>query len=249
MKNFTSVLMLWARRSIWRVLAIIAVMAAAETALFYFLALPKAGGLSLNTAITTGLTGPACAVFFALLCVLLCLSGCDFGTRSNYTLCRLSVSRRKVFLAQALYNFLCFLIFWGAQAATALALCMLYVRSAPADSVGPQTIFLAFYQNGFLHGVLPLDETVRYFENAAVALMLGIACANFSKRRRVGQWGFGVPILGAVTALYFSIAFRSDNFVIPLIVGVVVTGAALIDALALHGEEDDDDENEQSSPV
>ncbi len=39
MKNFTSVLMLWARRSIWQVLAIIAVMAAAETALFYFLAL------------------------------------------------------------------------------------------------------------------------------------------------------------------------------------------------------------------
>lgn len=149
MKNFTSVLMLWARRSIWQVLAIIAVMAAAETALFYFLALPKAGGLSLNTAITTGLTGPACAVFFALLCVLLCLSGCDFGTRSNYTLCRLSVSRRKVFLAQAMYNFICFLIFWGVQTAIALALCILYVRRAPLTAWVRRPYFWLFIKTAF----------------------------------------------------------------------------------------------------
>ena len=144
MKQHTSVFMLMARSTIYRVLGLLIVMAAAEAGLFWLRIQQGVvdGSFHLEGVIAGSKLTWACAAGFQLVTALL-FWGC-YTVSHSYTAARLSVSNKTVFLWQCVYNAACYLLFWAVQILIAMALCHWYTVLAPAEYVTNQTVFLAF---------------------------------------------------------------------------------------------------------
>lgn len=162
MNKHLSVLALAARQTIGKVLALLAAMTAAETALFAW-----AMSQGLTRAIMDDATCPAPVedlfdfakiswayrIALALLFTLLLLSGTELrGGKKGYTLRRLRISEEAAVLWEGGYNALCFLLLCAVQAALALGFCLWYAGTLDSAYVSGQSAFLAFYRSGFLHG-------------------------------------------------------------------------------------------------
>jgi len=144
------------------------------------------------------------AAGFVLLCVGLCLPGCSFSSRTQYTLQRLSVSRRSVFFWQAGVNFSALALYWVWQILVAVGLFGLFCHLAGDSAWGPQTLRLAFYRVGYLHGLLPLADWPRWMRTAVLIVSQSIALANFPARQRLGRLSFGAVFLTALLLIFFS---------------------------------------------
>lgn len=79
-----------------------------------------------------------------------------------------------------------------------------YTATADASFVGPQSIFLAFYRNGFLHSLLPLEEVSRYARNGILILCLGITSAYYPVRQRTGKVGTELIVLVCILIPFFA---------------------------------------------
>lgn len=203
MRQHLSVLTLLTRSTIYPIAVLLAVMAAVEAVLFS-LAMGANGTLSLTGMIRSSRIVWVFGAAFLLLTVLLCRTGCEFGSRQGYTLRRLSISERAVFVWQWGYNTACYLLLWWWQALIAFALCLWYASQAGPELVGSQTIFLAFYRSELLHSLIPLEEVSRWVRNGVMALGLG-ACAAlvpFFQRRKVLAWE--ILAMAALTMIFFS---------------------------------------------
>jgi len=179
--------------------------------------------------------------------VMLCLPGCAFRSQTGYTLRRLSISERAIFVHQGVYNTLVYLLLWAFQAVMALVLCGIYVERAPAEAVSVQTVFLAFYRNGLLHALVPLSEAALWVRNGLLVLTLGFAAAEvpFMQRRKKHS----AVIIGMV--LYTIGIFKRAIGEIPQMVSVVVvflavTGATLYTLFGRREEEESENEMENA---
>lgn len=199
MKKHLSVLMLLVRSSFYKLLALLAAMAAVQTALFY-LALRAEPELALPALFSKGRTGLICGAAFVLYTAVLCLTGCELGSKQGYTLRRLSISERSVYFWQVGYNLCCYLLFWFVQ----LAAVLFISRLRMAHTGGPQDVYLMFYQNSFLHSVLPLDETSRYVRNAAMVVAMGCVTAYFPLCQRRGGFAISTVFMTGVTVCFFA---------------------------------------------
>jgi hypothetical protein len=235
MKKHLSVLMLVARSTIYKLLAVIFVMAAAEGALFYFVLnkalVAQSAGLTpagLEQLFVQSRAAWVYAVSFLLVVALLCMTGCEYGSKQGYTLRRLSVSERSIFLWQAAYNTFCFIFLWAAQIVIVFALCTLYLAKADPSAVSGQTVFLAFYRSSFLHSLLPLEETSRYIRNGILALGLGVSSACFSFRQRRSEVGAEIIALTSLSLVFFARGVGSlGNDVLVLLLSAAVTAEAI----------------------
>lgn len=242
MKQHLSVLMLMARSTIYKILGVFFLMAAIQGGLFYtalnrVMAAETAG---LELVFQQSRIIWVCALGFLLVTALLCLTGCESGGKQDYTLRRLSISEKSIFLWQTFYNTCCFFFFWIVQLFIVLALCLLYMKSIDTTAINDQAVFLAFYRSNFLHGLLPLDETSRYVRNAVLVFGLGITSAYFPLLQRRGKASLQVFILVAITLFYFPHNMGSlgtDILVIVLSLGL--SASSLSGAFRRR----DDDEN------
>jgi hypothetical protein len=198
MKKHLSVLMLFARSTIWKLFALLLLTAGAEVLLFCSL-LPGAA----SPEAAAGGKGMALvfAAAFVLLSAMLCLTGCDFGGKLGDTLGRLRISERAVYFWQSAYNLCCYFILWGFQTALSFGLCEWYMAKADPAAVSGQSVFLAFYADGFLHSLLPLDEASRWVRNGCMLLSLGFSSAAAPLMQRRGKLAFSM-LASAATALF-----------------------------------------------
>lgn len=228
MRKQLSVIMLAARSTIYRVILLMAVSGALEAALFV-LKMNSQTGITLENTVARSRISLVCLAAFILLGVLLSLTGCEFGgSKVRYTLQRLSVKEITVTLLWSLYNTCCFVIFWLGQGLIALALCRLYARGAAEGAIGPQTVFLAFYRNSFLHNLLPLSEPLRWVRNFLLCAGMGVGAACFSHRMRHEQRGLAVFVMGFLVLLAFLTEMGIPAADVGFSLGVaVVAGAAL----------------------
>lgn len=209
MRKHLSVLALMARQTIGKVLALLAIMAAAETALFAW-----AMSQGLTRIIMDDMTCPAPVedlfdfakigwvyrIAMALLFTVLLLGGTELkGSRLRYTLQRLRISEEAAVLWQSGYHILCLLLLWAVQAALALGFCLWYAGTLDPAYVSGQSAFLAFYRSGFLHGLLPLADVSRWVRAFAAAVTLGITAAVFSYHQRHGRKGIAGFVALALT--------------------------------------------------
>ena len=178
MKQHTSVFMLMARRTIYRVLGLLIVMAAAEAGLFWLRIQQGVvdGSFHLEGVIAGSKLTWACAAGFQLVTALL-FWGC-YTVSHSYTAARLSVSNKTVFLWQCVYNAACYLLFWAVQILIAMALCHWYTVLAPVEYVTNQTVFLAFYRSEFLHSLLPFEDWLCWVRNLILVAALSICAAR-----------------------------------------------------------------------
>lgn len=235
MRAHLSVFMLIARSTIYKILALLLLMAGAEWFLFRFAldaALSGAGaGLGmtpLEQVLANSRAAWAFAVCFVIATALLCLTGCEYGGKPGYTLRRLSVSERSVFAWQCLYNILCFFMLWAFQVLISYALCKRYVAKVDPALTGAQTVFLAFYRSDFLHSLLPLSEMSRWIRNGLLLVCLGLAAAHFPYRQRRRKIGETVIAMAALTLVFFSRALGSfGNDLLVILLSVANMAAVL----------------------
>jgi len=178
MKQHLSVFMLSARTAVYKVLALLVLMAAVQAALFT--AALNAGStdtaFGLEAVITRSRLELVLAVCFLLISFVLARANTEVS--GAYTARRLSVSPQAVFLWQSLCGVLVYLLLWAVQVLVIVALCALFVRLAPPDQVTGQTVFLAFYRNSLLHCLMPMEDIRCWFANLLLLPALGLCSAR-----------------------------------------------------------------------
>ena len=121
-----------------------------------------------------------------ILALQVLLASC-FGANSrySYTLQRLRISERCVFLWSCVCNALCYAVLWCVQIMAAVGAAFWNANSA-RYSAGPQGVFVDFYRSGFLHGLLPLADGYVWTRNLIFVLALGCvtACMQLGMRRK-----------------------------------------------------------------
>ena len=151
---------------------------------------------------------------------VLLASSLGSNSRYGYTLRRLRISERCVFLWSCACNALCYAILWCVQIMAAVGAAFWNAKSA-VYSAGPQGVFVDFYRSGFLHGLLPLADGYVWARNALFVLALGCvtACIQLGLRRKGSRsWlvlnlsvqytaGRSTGIFHAITALLVGLGF------------------------------------------
>ncbi len=210
-KKNLSVFMLIARSSIYKFLGLLFLMVCGEVAAFYlFLRRDMDYAAQLGTSVS-GIDFVfeysrilwIFAAAYILTAVLLSFTGCHFSSHQGYTLRRLSVSEKSVFIWQSLYNAICFFILWAIQVFAAFALCYLYIHLLDDPEQSAQTVFLIFYRNKFLHCLLPLREASMLVRNIFFVAALGVGTAWFPYVQRRGRVAYSSIQIIIVAAVFF----------------------------------------------
>lgn len=200
MNKHLSVLAMWARSNLRRVLVLLGLMAVLEAALFA-VQLGRLSGGALEE-ILKGVPVIA-AITLQVYMFFLCYSG-DEEKGVGYVLGRLSLREETAILWKGVCNAVYLLLFWAVQAVLAVLFAQWYAASLDPARGSAQTVFLAFYRVPFLHGLLPLGEWTGYVRNLLVVLGLGLESGAAAYRwRRGGRFplAFAMELLAL---LYFA---------------------------------------------
>lgn len=232
--RFTRKISIWAlltRGSIYKILAVLVIMAVTEGCLF----LSSLNRSLQHTPLVNAGFVPvlnysgAVIVFMAALClVFTILYLCETehgGSRWGYTVDRLLVTDRHQILIKFVYNILCFVLLFGVQAWVGMWMCRIYAEQMPGELVSPQLTFLAFYQSSFLHNVIPLAESAKWVRNALMILGMSAELAMARRRRNSGVVG----ALPAVSIIWMTedIGFHATQIVADTVCVVVLIDAVL----------------------
>lgn len=197
-------LSLWAllaKGSFYKVLAVAFLLAAAETVLFVR---TLQGDSTAAFEIQIEKSGIQFVFFAALGAVFFLLIRMNriLDKEGQYTVMRLGLTKGGLFGIRTAYDMFCLLMPLAVQVVLVLGFAEIYGR-LPGMQEGPQTVFLAFYRNEFLHCLLPMAERSRWVRNGLMLLALGMEEAGGrGKRYRTTQVGvfvmsvswFAIPV-------------------------------------------------------
>lgn len=213
MKKYISIFELFARSTIYKIVVILLATGAFQVIRFqqvmqewiplslYELDFQAIEHHSLEWMIEHSNSAVFMAAAFVCITGLLCLSGCDIGSKCSYTLQRLQVTEKTVFIIQSLYNMACYILLLGAQTAVFLIQSKMYTEQA--GIVTNQTVFLAFYRSDFMHSVLPLEDTMRLVCNIFLIAGCGISAAVSAYLQRRGKLAWSLLVVLACIILGF----------------------------------------------
>ncbi len=237
MRNYLSVFSLFVKRSFGKIFALILLLAGAESALFihnlksdnviknefsdgtgnnYLLGIENI--LSDHSLLLIIL-----ASGFILITLILCLMGCEFSDKQGYTLRRLNINEKKVFLCQGVYGTAVYGIFMMLQAVFFYTFCLIYVNFAAGHEYGfdglisNQTVFLAFYRSEILHAFMPMDDIFKYISNLIMILTLGFSTAYFSYLMRRKRVPVGTILLIPVILINFATEWTEMTYELVII--------------------------------
>lgn len=189
MRKHLSVLMLVVRSSIYRLLLVWLSMLTAES-IFFLQAMrrSRASGLwDIEAVLRQSGMAWGLGAAFILTTLILCSTGCQFGSQPGYTLRRLSISEKAVFFWQSLYNICCYILLWGVQILIAVVFAKICCMQMDSAALKNQTLLLSFYRNSFLHCLFPLSEIWLWIRNGILAIGMGLAAAQYPFRQRRGK--------------------------------------------------------------
>ncbi len=181
MKKYSSVWMLYARSTIYPLMALLGIMAAADVLLFGLAAGPS---MSLTMIFRDSHIPQAALVVYLLWSAVLLVPS---SAKAGCTLNRLRIGPRAVFACHAGYNTLCYVILWGFQAMILLAVFGWHGTQADPNVYGPQSILLAFYGEQFLHSLLPMRDWTGILRMLVLSGGLGVISASVPVRLRRGK--------------------------------------------------------------
>lgn len=208
MKKQLSVFNLMATSSIYKITALLGIMGIIEFFLFRRAMLagpdPGTGTFHIEYVFDHSLAFWIFSIALVILTVLLCLTGYETSSKQGYTLMRLSISEKNVFILQALYNTLCYFLLWSIQLLIVFILGFYFVKNAPEEYVTNQTLFLAFYRNDFLHALLPFEDIAIWAKNLVTFLAFGICSSGFTYAQRRGKRGFELLLLLGAAIIFFA---------------------------------------------
>ena len=261
--NFAKEISLWAllaRGTIYKILIILAILAVGQCALFYgglirqteqvqlseadfetFFSLSGGNVLYLSAYRFLFLAAFALIMFTLIRCETI-----NSGSMFSYTLRRLRVSERHLFLVETVYNFLCFVLLFAVQVWVILWMYRIYMNRIPGNPVSHQIAFLAFYRVPFLHNLLPLAETGKWVRNLLMLLAVSMDVATEKageSKKRVFQTWYCLVLIGTWWMLtdvgfHFADVFMGTVFGIVILVSVMkILGFWISDGSVLEREE------------
>lgn len=187
MKRYVSVFEMIVRSSIYKILLVLLWMAATEgIALFYtwnqsLAVLQPNLEEWIDQAHLSVLSFMIGGVFVTLI---LSVSQTNIGSMVSYTLQRLRIPEKNVYVLQCIYNSLCYVLVWSVQVVICLISSVIYLYEKQGAIVTNQTVFLAFYKNKFLHRMLPMEDIFDWCMLVFFIVLMGISTATFSRRQR-----------------------------------------------------------------
>ena len=190
------------RHTVWKVLLLLLLLAAAQWSAFLCLSPdPASIGLADAFSLSGGALAGLLALAFLLLSALLLLATTGRGARCpGYTLARLPLSPGWVVFWQGVYNTLVYLLFWGVQALVLVGIGWYYGRQG--GFLGTQTLYVTVWELDLFHFFLPLDLPGRWVSNAALAAGLGFTAALFTEGLHRGRKNFTFFVLAACCFLF-----------------------------------------------
>lgn len=243
MKQHKTLFLLFLRHTAWKVLAILLASAVLQAGLFWFL-MPAPTRHSLETVLEsmeTCLWWAVILTFALVVGFLLTASTAKGKGRTDYLLDRLAIPPREVILCQGICNSLAILLFWAAEALILLGLCWLY--GAKGGFLGPQTFFLACWQNDLLHSFLPMEEVSRWVRNLIWCVAVGFAAAAGSAQLRQKEKAIGIFFLIGCSAAVFRCPMGNLALdVVYSLLAIGVTAAVLYNGLTIGKEVDHEEE-------
>lgn len=143
------------RHTVWKVLLLLLLLAAAQWSAFLCLSPdPASIGLADAFSLSGGALAGLLALAFLLLSALLLLATTGRGARRpGYTLARLPLSPGWVVFWQGVYNTLVYLLFWGVQALVLVGIGWYYGRQG--GFLGTQTLYVTVWELDLFHFFLP----------------------------------------------------------------------------------------------
>ncbi len=205
MKQHLSVLMLIVRSSIYKVITVLAVMAAAQAGVFGYVlhSSLQSGNHHLESMVSASGCAWIFAAAFLVITYMISRTGCKSGSQPGYTIQRLGISERSFFIWQAIYNAAVYVLLLATELLLLIALAHHWQSQANQDLIGAQSIFLAFYRNDFMHCICPLDDIWLWIRNGILAIAMGMAAAQYPFRQRRGKTLQVVVTMTAATLAFF----------------------------------------------
>ncbi|MBQ7983630.1 MAG: hypothetical protein IJ302_08670 [Clostridia bacterium] len=262
MKKYLSVFAMLARGSFFRILLLLCLMAAGQCGRFlhrlqneltlYESRVQQFAGEAaeltrLESLINVSTVSGTFAAAFLLICIVLCLPGCGWGANCGYTLRRLRISERAVFVIQALYNAMVFVILWAAEVLICLFLCRAYVNAADPSLVSHQTVGLAFYRNDFLHSLLPMADITVWIRNIIMLAVLSLAAASFPSNQRRGKFAADIVSYALLSVIFFTRSVGDGfNTFITVFFGLCIAAEVIWKVFANEEEGEEDTPHEEN---
>lgn len=136
--------------------------------------------------------------------ILLMKTGMEFRTKTGYTLRRLRISEKQVFLMQSVYNCLMIFMLFLFEVALCFFLADWGTTFMESGYVTNQTVYLTFYTADFLQELFAGRNIVTVIRNILIIASLGFNLSAFSYLwRRDCKYIFGVLVLISCVALYW----------------------------------------------
>lgn len=210
MKKYLSVFSVIARESIYRISLLWLISAALQTAVFYV-------EMNSEHVQKTRLIAEAfspygdkiCiplifALTFLLTGILLMKTGMEFRTKTGYTLRRLLISEKQVFVIQAVYNFIMILLLFVFETALCFILSNWGTAFIDAQFITNQTVYLTFYSSEFISNMFAGRDVMLIVRNIIIMLSVGVNLSLFSYSWRRGKkYIFGVLVLVVAGVLFW----------------------------------------------
>ncbi len=211
MKKYLSVFSVIARESMVRVSLLWIVSAILQTAVFYKQMFSERvqDRKFLSEAFNTYDDKICIPLIFALTLlltgILLMKAGMEFRTKTGYTLRRLRISEKRVYMLQSLYNCLMIFLLFVFEVSLCFALVNWGTSLIEPEYITNQTVYLTFYTASFLQEIFAGRNIVAVIRNILIVLSLGFNLSAFSYLwRRGSKYVFGVLVLVACAFLFWS---------------------------------------------
>lgn len=188
MRRYISVFEMIVRSSVYKVIGILAALVLVEVGTFYICLQQPLAQIqpNLEEVVDQSHFSIIALIAYMLLSVILVRPGMNVGSMQSYTLKRLRIQEKYIFVLQTIYNVLCYVLLWGTQVGILLVVSQFYMQYQISAIRTNQTIFLAFHRNEFMHAILPLQDSFKWFLLMGSILVSGVIMAAITWQQRNG---------------------------------------------------------------
>lgn len=172
---------LLSRSSFYKILAVLCLMALAESLSFYRILGGDGRPGSLEELVNAGLTSMFFMAALGMILLILVRTVRQTEEKGRYTLMRLKISQGRRFFIRTTYCALCLTVLFSVQIMLIFCAAEQYKAAGGTGGVSEQFLFLAFYRNEFLHGILPMAETGKWVRNLLLILAFSMEVAGGRK--------------------------------------------------------------------
>lgn len=242
MKRYLSVFEMIIRSSIYKVIQILILLVVVELGTFYIALEQPLASIqpNLEEIIDQSHLVYMFGAAYLLMTVVLVLSGTNIGSVQGYTLQRLRIKEKKVFLLQCVYNVLCYVLLWATQLGVLLIASDYYMTNKTDAVLTNMTVFLAFHRNDFMHSILPMQDNTNWL--LLIGLILGTGCfaADFTRMQRRGKVAWILIIFVATACISFPRAM-GEAVVFFILAMIIWSSFIILRAMLNKGVEEDEE--------